>query len=101
MATPSKVTRITAKDNAAKEATKEPKKAKKISGAPKSGKKNIFSRFIEYVKGAWFELRQVRWPNRQATWSLTIAVIVFSLFLMGLIVLLDFLFNKLFEIIIA
>lgn len=50
-----------------------------------------------YIKGAWVELRQVRWPNRRATWSLTFAVIVFSLFFAGVIVALDFAFNYLFK----
>lgn len=54
-----------------------------------------------YFKGAWFELRQVRWPNRKATWSLTLAVILFSLFFVLLIVLLDTFFKFIFEIIIA
>jgi len=106
-----KVTRITAKDDA-------PKKAPKAAAAPKTKavkaqkvvkaettetaeKKNIFARMGGYFKGAWVELRQVRWPNRKATWALTVAVILFSLFFMGLIVLLDMLFKWIFEIIIA
>lgn len=48
-----------------------------------------------YFKGAWQEIRQVRWPNRKATWSLTAAVLVFTAF-WGLIVLgLDILFQEL------
>lgn len=50
-----------------------------------------------YFKGAWVELRQVRWPNRRATWSLTFAVIVFSLFFALLIVGLDAVFSYLFK----
>lgn len=50
-----------------------------------------------YVKGAWVELRQVRWPNRRATWSLTGAVIVFSLFFAGVILGLDYVFQYLFK----
>ena len=77
------------------------KTAKVAKKTKKPGKKNVFGRMADYFKGAWFELRQVRWPNRQATWGLTIAVILFSLFFMGLILLLDFIFTSLFEIIIA
>lgn len=50
-----------------------------------------------YFKGAWVELRQVRWPDRKATWSLTLAVILFSLFI-GLFILgLDWVFSYLFK----
>lgn len=52
-----------------------------------------------YFKGAWYELLQVRWPNRRATWSLTFAVLIFSAFFTVLIVLLDALFKFLFELI--
>lgn len=50
-----------------------------------------------YVKGAWQELRQVRWPNRKATWSLTGAVVVFSLFFAAVILGLDYVFQYLFK----
>ena len=53
----------------------------------------------EYFKGAWYELLQVRWPDRRATWSLTAAVLIFSAFFTVLIVLLDALFKYLFELI--
>lgn len=50
-----------------------------------------------YFKGAWVELRQVRWPDRGATWSLTLAVILFSLFFALVIVGLDAAFSYLFK----
>ncbi len=50
-----------------------------------------------YFAGAWYELRQVRWPNRRATWGLTLAVIFFSLFFAVLILSLDTVFNYLFK----
>ncbi len=53
--------------------------------------------FGGYFKGAWDELRQVRWPNRRSTWSLTLAVILFSLFFAGVILALDYAFNYLFK----
>ena len=52
-----------------------------------------------YFKGAWTELRLVRWPTRRATWGLTFAVILFSVFFAVIILLLDILFKYLFEII--
>lgn len=50
-----------------------------------------------YFKGAWVELRQVRWPDRKATWGLTLAVILFSLFFALVILGLDWVFSYLFK----
>lgn len=50
-----------------------------------------------YFKGAWVELRLVRWPNRRATWSLTLAVILFSVFFALIILGLDALFSYIFK----
>ena len=102
MAEKSKVTRIKAADDTPKQAsarTKVAKPAKVVSS--EDGKKNIFARIGGYFKGAWVELKQVRWPTRNATWSLTLAVILFSAFFVGLILLLDGLFQYVFKIIIA
>lgn len=110
MAENKKVTRITAKDDAPKKAAKpaeakvkavKAKQVTKTETTETSEKKNVFVRIGGYFKGAWQELRQVRWPNRKATWALTVAVILFSLFFMGLIVLLDMFFKWIFEIIVA
>lgn len=77
-----------------------PKKAKSSKSASKSTKKNPIAKFFSpltgYLKGAWSELKQVRWPNRRATWGLTLAVIIFSAFLMGVITLLDSFFQFIF-----
>lgn len=56
-----------------------------------------FRAFGRYFMGAWVELRQVRWPDRRASWSLTLAVILFSLFFALVIVGLDAVFNYLFK----
>jgi preprotein translocase SecE subunit len=64
--------------------------------------RSFFKPFIAigtYFKGAWYELRQVRWPDRKETWGLTAAVLIFSAFFILLIVLLDALFKFLFEVI--
>lgn len=53
--------------------------------------------FIGYVKGSWNELQMVRWPDRKATWSLTLAVIIFTLFFAVVIILLDTAFQYLFK----
>ena len=101
MASETKVTRIKATDDKPKAV-----KAKKVTKkAPKREPRNRFLKglyaFGGYFKGAWAELRQVRWPTRRATWGLTLAVILFSAFFVVLILLLDALFKFLFEIIIA
>lgn len=54
-----------------------------------------------YFKGAWFELRQVRWPNRRATWSLTGAVLAYTAFFAVLVLLLDAGFKYMFELILG
>lgn len=108
MAEKTKVTRISAKDDsktshAKVESTKAkaPKKVKKSETVATESKGNIFVRIGRYFKGAWTELRLVRWPTRKATWGLTIAVILFSAFFVALILLLDALFKWVFELIIA
>lgn len=60
---------------------------------------SIFVKIGGYFKGAWIELRQVRWTNRRATWGMTLAVIAFTLFFTILIILLDAGFKELFKII--
>lgn len=50
-----------------------------------------------YFKGAWQELRAVRWPNRRNTWGLTLAVLGFTAFFIVLILLVDAAFQFLFK----
>lgn len=110
MAKETKVTRIKASDTAPK-AAKTPAKAKTAvkKSAPEkkkatNNKPNVVTRALRgiggYFKGAWFELKQVRWPTRANTWALTLAVIIFSLFFAGVILALDQLFQYLFKLII-
>lgn len=54
-----------------------------------------------YFKGAWVELRQVRWPTRGATWSLTFAVLLYSAFFVVVVLLLDLLFKYLFDLVLG
>lgn len=56
---------------------------------------------LGYFTGAWSELKQVHWPTRRATWSLTLAVILFSAFFVVVVLLLDALFKYLFELVLA
>ena len=50
-----------------------------------------------YFVGSYQELRQVKWPNRRASWSLTFAVIVFTAAFVALILALDYGFDTLFK----
>jgi preprotein translocase SecE subunit len=104
-ASTTKVTRITAADTDApvKKETKQPKN-KEVSSqktAPKKDRRNPAFAILGYFKGAWYELKQVRWPNRRATWGMTMAVLAFTAFFVVLILLLDALFKYLFQLILG
>lgn len=105
-----KVTRISAKDSGAKKTVKSTKKpataasATKVTSTGKPKRKlNLgpITSLGEYFKGAWYELRQVRWPDRKATWSMTGALLAFTSFFLVIIVLLDAAFSYLFKLIIG
>lgn len=106
-----KVTRITASDTEKVVTKKAPIKAEKATSVkntqtPKKNNviKSIAAPFVAlgtYFKGAWYELQQVTWPNRKATWSLTAALLAFTTFFVVMILLLDALFKYLFELILG
>ena len=101
-----KVTKISAKDTAPKAlVTKAVKASKRTKKTPRQTPTNPFLKTLfaigGYFKGAWEELRLVRWPSRRATWGLTLAVILFSAFFVVLILLLDLVFKYLFELILS
>jgi preprotein translocase SecE subunit len=96
-----KITRIKAKDVVPEKKTtavtpKENKTTDESVGEEKT--KNPFKALGRYFKGAWFEVRQVRWPTRRATWGLTLAVLAYTAFFIVVILLLDALFKYLFEL---
>ncbi len=86
-------------------ATKVVASKKKESKAPREKSKKGVMRPLRasggYFKGAWTELRQVRWPNRRSTWSLTAAVLAYSAFFVILVLLLDAGFKYMFELILG
>lgn len=97
------VTRIKAKDTK-ETVVKKPKAPKKESTKKEKTEttsKNPLKATGGYFKGAWEELRQVRWPNRRATWSLTAAMLVFTAFFAVLILLLDAFFKYIFQLILG
>lgn len=82
----------------AKKTTEKPAKSadKKVASKTQKVKKSRDNYFI----GAWRELKQVRWPDRKATWSLTFAVIVYSIFFFILVIVLDAIFKYLFDLLV-
>ncbi len=92
----------------AKEIVKENKKAVKKEKKPMPMPLRIITapfRFIakpfialgRYIKGSSEEIRQVRWPNRKATWKLVGAIFVYAVLFIILVMLLDALFNFIFS----
>ncbi len=84
------------------------KVAKEIKTAEKAeGKKKVFIlfrpfvAFFRYLHNAWKEIRQVRWPNRKATWKMVLAVLVYTTLFMILISVLDLFFTWLFNLILG
>ena len=114
-----KVTRIKASESTeaaaakkpASKAAKAPKKAVKVKPAiaakatstpePTKRRRNPFAAIGRYFKGSWHELMQVRWPDRKSTWSMTGALIAFTIFFVIIILLADFGFSKLFNLILG
>ena len=123
-----RITRITAGDKAAKpkkpsilatakelagrtQAEKSSTKTTRPSGAKtktasKTGKsknsksrRNPLSAITGYFRGAWQEIKQVRWPDRRSTWGMVGALIVFTAALFLVIILLDYGFAWLFKLI--
>lgn len=81
----------------------EEKKAKKAAKKT-DGKKTFilfrpFVAFGHYLRDSWREIRQVRWPNRKATWKMVLAVLVYTALFIILITLLDLFFTWLFSLI--
>ncbi len=92
---------VKANRKATKKVEKEAKKAERA----KSNKKVFilfrpFVAFGRYIRDSWREIRQVRWPNRKATWKMVLAVIIYTALFVALISLLDLFFTWLFSLII-
>lgn len=115
-----KITRIKASDKPAehidepsitrkKVVLKDKKSAKKqAKGRPvkSSDDKKVFILFRpfvalgRYLRDSWREIRQVRWPNRKATFKMVLAVLVYTALFVLIITLLDLFFTWLFSLII-
>ena len=104
--TSSTVVRVTAQDDKPKtenkvRKTKAVTPTKAAAPAVKTETKNPFRAIAGYFVGAWQELKQVRWPNRSATWGMTLALLAFTAFFVALILLLDALFKYIFQLILG
>ena len=66
---PAKVTKATkvARVKPAIDTNKQQRAAKEEQKAQRKFK-NPLAPLLRYLKGSWYELRQVRWPDRRATW---------------------------------
>ena len=81
------------------------KKAKKEKKNAEGKKPFILIRpFVllgRYLRDSWRELRQVRWPNRKATWKMVLAVLIYTALFVLIISLLDIFFTWLFNLILG
>lgn len=82
-------------------------KTKKKAAAKLDNSKKVFILFRpfvalgRYLRDSWKEIRQVRWPNRKATWKMVIAVLVYTALFMLIISLLDLFFRFIFNLILG
>ena len=58
-----------------------------------------FIAFGRYLRNSWRELRQVRWPNRKVTWKMVLAVFVYTALFVSFLVVVDLLFDWVFNLI--
>ena len=54
-----------------------------------------------YLRDSWREIRQVRWPNRGATWKMTLAVLIYCAIFALFILLLDTFFTFIFNLLLG
>lgn len=79
---------------------KEARKAKKAEREALKAEKKADKK-IGYFRGAWQELRQVRWPSRKNTWKMTFSVIAYVLIFAGIIMILDLIFQALSKLVLG
>lgn len=105
------VTHIKASDAAKKSApipkikpaidSKRHEQVRKAAARKRKGRHNPLAPVGRYFKGAWQELKLVRWPDRRSTWGMTGALLLFTLFFIVVILLLDYGFAQLFKLILG
>ncbi len=100
--------KVVVKDKKSEKAKRKDQKAaeKKVATDKKAEKKPFilirpFVYLGRYIRDSWRELRQVRWPNRKATWKMVLAVLIYTAVFVIFISLLDLFFTWLFNLILA
>lgn len=92
------------------EATTPPAKTKTKNPKSSSSEKPLREVFIlvrpfvaigRYLRDSWREIRQVRWPNRKATWKMTLAVLIYCAIFFAFILLLDTFFTFIFNLLLG
>lgn len=106
-----KVTRIKASESSTKKATvtkakpaidsKKKEAAVKAEKREQANSRNPLRAIARYFKGSWYELTQVRWPDRKSTWGMTGALVAFTLFFVVVVLLFDYGFAQLFKLILG
>lgn len=112
-----RVTRITASESSSKKPSRlaqardiarqtrtgrsKPSKKTVVSDSDETTSRNPLTALLRYIRGSWYELRQVRWPDRQSTWSMTGALITFTVFFLLFVMLIDAIFKYLFKLILG
>ena len=96
--------KVVVKDKKTEKTKKVAEKKAKKETKKKDGKKTFilfrpFVAFGRYLRDSWREIRQVRWPNRKATWKMVLAVLVYTALFIIIISLLDLFFTWLFSLI--
>ncbi len=94
--TTTKVKQVTAKKAVAKKSKSTKKAVKKTSFLAKLLSPIIS--FNRYLKNSWRELKKVRWPSRKETWQKVLSIIIYGLFFIFLVILLDNLYDWLFKL---
>lgn len=99
-----RVTRIKAgkkKTNGRAKSIKSNKKTdSKKPSSNKTRRRNPFSALVGYIRASFRELKFVKWPSRKDAWSMTLAVIIYSILIALIVLLFDNLYNWLFKLII-
>lgn len=106
-----KVTRIKASESSTKKTavakakpaidSKKKEAAVKAEKREQTSSRNPLRAIVDYFKGSWYELTQVRWPDRKSTWGMTGALVAFTLFFVIVVLLFDYGFAQLFKLILG
>lgn len=96
-----RITRIKAGGKKAKKTKTSPKRiSTKTKKSGKANRTNPIRAFGSYIKASFREIRLVKWPTRRETWTMTLAVVIYSLVIIAIVLLFDNVYDWLFKLII-